>query len=96
MNRSRYLAAAGDEVCRGVFIYAHHRRAAEQPAKLQRVALFALWDYAHGGRFLIYHADRGLVGYDRGDRLLGRVLRDRDHIEPHRADRGHRFELFQI
>lgn len=36
MNGCRYLASAGDEVRRGVFIYAHHRRAAEQAAELNR------------------------------------------------------------
>ena len=36
MNRCRYLAAAGDEVCGRVFIYAHHGRAIEQAAKLNR------------------------------------------------------------
>ena len=36
MNRRGYLAAAGDEVRRGVFIYAHHRRATEQAAELNR------------------------------------------------------------
>jgi len=36
MNRCRYLAAAGDEVGGRVFIYAHHGRAIEQAAKLNR------------------------------------------------------------
>ena len=36
MDRCRDLAAAGDEVCRGVFIYAHHGRAAKKPAELNR------------------------------------------------------------
>ena len=36
INRSRYLAAAGNEVRGRVFIYAHHGRATEQAAELNR------------------------------------------------------------
>ena len=41
------------------------------------------------------HADGGFVGDHAGDRRSGGVARDGDHVQAHRADRGHGFELFE-
>ena len=52
-------------------------------------------DEPHRGGLVVDHADGALVGDDAGDRLGGRVARQRDHVEADGADRGHRLELLQ-
>ena len=70
---------------------------AEQAAEIDHVAGLRArhGDQPGGGGLVVDHADGHLVGDDRGDRLGGRVAGDGDHVQPDRADAGHRFELLQ-
>jgi Zn-dependent protease len=75
----------------------HDRGGPEQAAEIHALAGFrpGHGDQPHGGRLVVDHADGHFVGDDRGDGLRRGVAGDGDHVQPDRADAGHRLEFFQ-
>ena len=44
---------------------------------------------------MVHHTDRSLIGNHGGKRRGGGIARHRNHIQPDRADRGHRLQLIE-
>ena len=66
MNRRGDVPAATDEAVARETIDGHNRRASQQSAELNHVADYFAGhgNYSHGGRLVVHHADRHLVGDD--------------------------------
>ena len=96
LHRGGDAAAAVDHDRRAVLADGHDGRVAQQAAEVQHVAGFMAdgGDDAHGGGLAVHHADGGFVGDQGADDGRGGVARDDDHIDAHRADSCHGFQLF--
>ena len=79
-----------------MLVHGHDGAIAQQTAKVQHLAGLAAngRDHAHGGGLAVHHADGGFVSDQGADDSRGGVARDDDHIDAHRADGGHGFQLF--
>ena len=79
-----------------MLVHGHDGAIAQQTAKVQHLAGLAAngGNDAHGGGLAVHHADGGFIGDQGADDGRGGVARDDDHIDAHRADGGHGFQLF--
>ena len=78
-------------------MHGHYGRSAEQTAKAYLIAHFFAdcGNNAYRRRLVVDHTDRRFVRDHRRNRRCGRVAGDCDHIQPHAANAGHRFELIE-
>src|SRR5699024_2804835 len=97
LHGGRDAAAAVDHHGGAVAADGHDRRMAQQAAEVQNIAGFMAdgGDHAHGGGLAVDHADGGFVGDQAADDLGAGVAGDDHHVDAHRADSRHGFQLFQ-
>ena len=78
-------------------MHRHNRGTPQQPAELNGIAHAQAdgWNHTHGGGLMVHHTDRSLIGNHGGKRRGGGIARHRNHIQPDRADRGHRLQLIE-
>ena len=78
-------------------MHGHDGSAPQKPAEIDFIPhlLAVCGDHAHRRGLVVDHADGGFVCYDSGNGRSGRIAGDGDHVEPHRADAGHCFQLVE-
>ena len=97
LHGGRQTAAAVDKY-RGVpLVDGHDGAVTQQAAKVQHLASLGSHggDHTHGSGLAVHHADGSFVCDQSADDGCTGVAGDDDHVDAHRADGGHGFQLFQ-
>ena len=97
MDRSRNSSPSVYEICAGRLVDIHYGRRSEKTAEgdLLTDAFSRNRDNPYGSCFIVKRSESHLISYYAGNRLGGRITRDRDHIKSDGADAGHRLKLLE-
>ena len=98
MYRRGNVAAAIDKTGSVARMNGHHGRSAKESAEADLLAYLLAdgGDNTHRRRLVVNHTDCRFVGNHRRNRRCGRVPGNRNHIQAHAANAGHRFQLIHV